>query len=65
MVYLGIVKHGKIELPEKVCIPDGTVVRVEVTATDWRVRWEDLARRIGEDWQGTDSAVDVLLHSRR
>lgn len=29
MTYEGTVKNGRIELPEGVCLPDGTIVRVE------------------------------------
>jgi hypothetical protein len=33
--------------------------------SDWRARWEDLARRVGQAWKTEQSAIDTLTEMRR
>jgi antitoxin (DNA-binding transcriptional repressor) of toxin-antitoxin stability system len=36
-----------------------------MSAEEWQRRWDILAQKIGESWQGEKSAVEVLAEMRR
>jgi hypothetical protein len=65
MTYRGIVKQGKIELEAGSALPDGMVVRVEPVVDAWEEEWDALVQKVSQNWQTSDSAVEVLSQVRR
>lgn len=40
-------------------------IKAKITSEEWEARWEALAKKVGETWQGDKSALEILSEMRR